>query len=107
MTMIRSGRAFLMAVCLISLTAFAQGETVGPIIWFGQSFDPDNVPVYSSRLFRVPDETQGAALELLGNKDFLPLSMQQLSSLFPHRHFEVQDMLAAQASVRRHGNLTP
>ncbi|HEY1265805.1 MAG TPA: hypothetical protein VGH16_01015 [Candidatus Binatia bacterium] len=57
------------------------------------------MPIYKSRIFRVPDEGQAKALALLGDKDFIAISQDSLNVLFPGKDFDSKQMLSAQASA--------
>lgn len=62
-------------------------------------FNTADVPIYESRIFRVPDENQAQALDLLGEKDFTALSPVSLKALFPKTKFDEGQMLSAQSSA--------
>src|SRR5262245_28160582 len=62
-------------------------------------FDRSHLPVFDSRVFRVPEPTQDRALRFLGDKDFRFASPQILKDLFGDRLFDTKEMLAAQAAA--------
>lgn len=89
------------ALLLLVLVAFARSvySQAGPILFGGRGFDPADVPIYKSRIFRVPDEAQVQALGLLDNKDFISPPSASLKVLFPKGKFDMQQMLSSQASA--------
>lgn len=92
---------FGQALLLLILVAFARSafSQAGPVMFGGNSFDSAEVPIFQSRIFRVPDEGQAHALGLLGKKDFVPLSGTSLKALLPQAKLDMQQMLSAQASA--------
>ena len=62
-------------------------------------FNPKEVPIFTSRIARVPDDQQPRALHLLGDKDFLRLAQSDLSGLFGGKGFNYEGMLSAQAEA--------
>jgi hypothetical protein len=90
-------RQGLSLLAFSALASSALGQ-VGPLV-SGETFDPGDVPIYNSRIFRVPDEGQAQALALLRDKEFAGISTASLETLFPMKEFRPQEMLFAQASA--------
>ena len=70
-----------------------------PIYNYGQAFDPSLMPVLDSRIFRVPEQKESAALKLLKNKAFVKLDAKELAQLFDGKIFDTKAMIAAQAKM--------
>lgn len=92
---------FGQVLLLLFLMAFSRSvfSQAGPVLVGGNAFDSAEVPIFQSRIFRVPEEGQAQALGLFGNKDFIPLSDASLKSLLPQEKLNMQQMLSAQASA--------
>ena len=87
----------LTALIMLATATAVCGQA--PILWGAVDFDPQNAPIYESRIFRVADERQRQGLELLGNKEFRRLSGEELRALLPNTTLDIREMLSAQAGA--------
>jgi hypothetical protein len=61
-----------------------------------EGFNPNNIPIFQSRIFVVPDQTQSLAFSLIGDKSFVSLDSDTLSKLFPGQKLDTREMLQQQ-----------
>lgn len=80
-------------IALLSSSCFAQR----PVYHYGEAFDPNLMPVLGSRIFRVPEQKENAALKILKTKKFVKLDAKELVQLFDGKNFDTKAMIAAQA----------
>lgn len=91
---------WIRSVTLVFLTTIGLAAiSAGQLLPDSDRFDRNAIPVFRSRVFRVPDGEQSRALQLLGTNDFRRVTPNILKELFGDRAFDTKEMLTAQAAA--------
>ena len=85
-----------LAVATVIATTIANGQYEETLT---ERFDPQAIPVFWSRILRIPDSAQSRALQVLNSKDFCAASPEVVRDLLGNALVDTKAMLNAQAAA--------